>query len=98
MQGQPGQLAPQGWFGNAISQFGRPLGGLIGGIAGNQHLGSTIGGIASQLGGMLPFSADPYQLQQLAQQQLAQQQQGQQLQPGQYPVYTTPPAQGNTVH
>jgi hypothetical protein len=92
-QGQQGQLTPQGWFGNAISQFGRPLGGFIGGIAGNQQLGSTIGGIASQLGGMLPFSVDPYQLQQLAQQQ-----QGQQLQPGQYPVYTTPPAQGNTVH
>ena len=101
-QGQQGQLSPQGWFGNAISHIGKPLGGLIGGIAGNQQLGSTIGGIASQLGGMLPFSVDPYQLQQLAQQQqFAQQQlaqqQGQQLQPGQYPVYTTP-APGNTVH
>jgi len=101
-QSQQGQLAPQGWFGNAISSFGRPLGGLIGGLAGNQQLGSTIGGIASQLGGMLPFSADPYQqqLQQLQQlqQHLQQQQQGQQAQPGQFPIYTTPSTQGYTVH
>jgi hypothetical protein len=79
--GQQGQMAPQGWFGDAIGQFGRPLGGLIGGIAGNQGLGSSIGAIASQLGGMLPFSVDPYQMQQLQQlQQLQQQQQQQQQQ------------------
>ena len=75
--GQPGQIAPQGWFGNALSQLGQPLGGLLGGLAGNQQLGNTIGGIASQFGGMLPFSADPYQMQQLAQQQQQQQQPGQ---------------------
>lgn len=53
LQGQQaqGQLAPQGWLGDALGQVGRPLGGLIGGIAGNQQLGNTIGGISSALGG-----------------------------------------------
>jgi len=97
-QAQQGQLAPQGWVANAFSQFAQPLGGLIGSLAGNQQLGSTIGGIASQLGGMLPFSVDPYQMQQLAQQQG--QQQGQGVQPGQYPIYTSYPqqGQGQTLH
>ncbi|UUZ48053.1 hypothetical protein LP420_34540 [Massilia sp. B-10] len=40
------QLDPQGWFGNLISQVGRPLGGAIGGLFGNAGLGNTIGGIA----------------------------------------------------
>lgn len=98
LQGQQaqGQLAPQGWLGDALGQVGRPLGGLIGGIAGNQQLGNTIGGISSALGGLLPFSADPFQLQQLAFQQALQAQQGQagaqQFQPGQYPAY-----QGNPM-
>ncbi len=67
-----GQIAPQGWFGNLISTVGRPLGGAIGGMFGNAGLGRTIGGVAGQLGGMLPFGADPVS-QAYAQQQLAQQ-------------------------
>jgi hypothetical protein len=72
-QGQQGQIAPQGWFGNLIGQVGQPLGGAIGGLFGNSGLGSTIGGVAGQLGRMLPFGADPVS-QAYAQQQLAQQQ------------------------
>ena len=74
------QLNPQGWFGNIISQVGRPLGGIVGGALGNAGLGSTIGGIAGSLGRFLPFSADPavmahplVQQQQMQQQQLIQQ-------------------------
>jgi hypothetical protein len=72
-QGQQGQIAPQGWFGNLIGQVGQPLGGAIGGLFGNAGLGNTIGGMAGQLGRMLPFGADPV-TQAYAQQQLAQQQ------------------------
>ena len=78
-------LAPQGWFGNVLGQIGQPFGSAIGGIFGNPALGSSIGGIASQVGRYLPFSADPIQanyaqqLQQL-QQQLQQQAQQQALQ------------------
>ncbi|MQA19609.1 hypothetical protein [Rugamonas rivuli] len=75
---QQAQLAPQGWFGNIIKSVAQPLGGAIGGAFGNAGLGNTIGGIASQLGGMLPFAADP--LQQAYAQQAAQVQQLQQLQ------------------
>jgi septal ring factor EnvC (AmiA/AmiB activator) len=81
---QQGQLAPQGWFGNLIGQVGRPLGGAIGGIFGNAGLGSTIGGVAGQLGRMLPFDADPVAqayAQQAQQAQLAQLQQQGQLAP-----------------
>ena len=84
---QQGQLAPQGWFGNLIGHVAQPLGGALGGLFGNAGLGNTIGGVAGQIGRMLPFSADPVsaayaqqqQLQQLQQAQLAQQlgQQGQ---------------------
>jgi hypothetical protein len=56
---QQAQLAPQGWFGNLIGQVGRPLGGAIGGMFGNSGLGSTIGGVAGQLGSLLPFAAGP---------------------------------------
>jgi hypothetical protein len=75
---QQAQLAPQGWFGNIIKNVAQPLGGAIGGAFGNAGLGNTIGGIASQLGGMLPFAADP--VQQAYAQQAAQLQQLQQLQ------------------
>ena len=51
-------MSPQGWLGNAISQFGQPLGNVLGGALGNQGMGNTIGGIASQLGRYLPFNAD----------------------------------------
>lgn len=54
-------MQPQGWLGTAIGQLGQPLGGLIGGALGNQGLGQTLGGIAGQLGRMLPFGADPSQ-------------------------------------
>ncbi len=74
------QLAPQGMFGNLIGQLGQPLGGAIGSIFGQPAIGSQIGGIASQLGRLLPFQADPMQ-QAMVQQQIAQQiQQLQQLQ------------------
>jgi len=79
------QLNPQGWFGNLIGQVGRPLGSMIGGAFGNPNLGGTIGGVAGQLGRMLPFGADPVQQAQLQQQiqmeQLQQAQLAQQLNP-----------------
>jgi 16S rRNA C1402 N4-methylase RsmH len=81
---QQQQLAPQGWFGNLLGQVGQPLGGAIGGAFGNAGLGNTIGGIAGQLGRLLPFNADPVALayaQQAAAQQQLQQQQQQQLAP-----------------
>ena len=59
MQAQMGQLAPQGWLGNLVKSVAQPLGGAIGGAFGNAGLGNTIGGIAGQLGGLLPFGADP---------------------------------------
>lgn len=84
------QLAPQGWLGNIIGQVGRPLGSAIGGMLGNAGVGGTIGGVAGQLGRLLPFGADPsimaqqpvQQVQQLMQQiqQLQQQLQQQQQQ------------------
>ena len=64
------QLAPQGWFGNLIGSVAQPLGGAIGGLFGHQGVGNTIGGVAGQLGRLLPFGADPTQI---AQQQYAQQ-------------------------
>jgi hypothetical protein len=68
------QLDPQGFFGNLLGQVGRPLGSAVGGMLGNRNLGGTIGGIAGQLGRLLPFDADPM-AEALAQQQLAAQQQ-----------------------
>lgn len=73
-QGQQGQVAPQGWVGNLIGAVGQPLGGAIGGMFGNSQLGSTIGGIAGQVGRMLPFGADPMAQAYAQQAQLAQQQ------------------------
>jgi hypothetical protein len=58
-QGQGG-MAPQGWLGNLIGQYGQPAGAAIGSWLGNQGIGSAIGGAASQLGQMLPFGSDPY--------------------------------------
>jgi outer membrane lipoprotein SlyB len=69
---QQQQLSPQGWFGNLIGQIGQPLGGAVGSIFGQPHIGSQLGGFAGQLGRMLPFSADPMQ------QAYGQQTQGQQ--------------------
>ena len=70
-------MGPQGWFGNIVKQVARPLGGAIGGAFGNAGMGNTISGIAGQLGGMLPFGADPMQAYAQAQQEA----QLQQLQP-----------------
>ena len=70
---QQQQLSPQGWFGNLIGQIGQPLGSAVGGIFGQPHIGSQLGGYAGQLGRMLPFSADPIQ------QAYGQQTQGQQI-------------------
>ncbi|HEY0585415.1 MAG TPA: hypothetical protein VGD52_04740 [Pseudoduganella sp.] len=90
---QQQQLSPQGWFGNLIGQVGQPLGGAIGGMFGQQGMGSTIGNVAGQLGRLLPFGAEaqggivpPHiqqqqlqqQVQQLQQQLIQQQQQYQQ--------------------
>ncbi|WP_374363290.1 hypothetical protein [Pseudoduganella danionis] len=76
---QQAQLAPQGWFGNIVKSVAQPLGQTIGNVFGHGQLGGTIGGYAAQLGGMLPFAADPVQ-QAYAQQAAQQQQQLQQLQ------------------
>jgi hypothetical protein len=57
---QGGQVAPQGWISNAITQYARPVGGFIGEQLGNQGLGAAIGGVAAQLGRYIPASADPY--------------------------------------
>ena len=81
-------LAPQGFFGNLLGQIGQPLGSAIGGIWGNQGLGSNIGNIAGQIGRMLPFQMDPMQqaawAQQLAQQQQQLPYQSYQAYPGSY--------------
>jgi hypothetical protein len=88
---QQQQLAPQGFFGNLLGQVGQPLGGIIGGAFGNAGLGNTIGGIAGQLGRLLPFTADPlaaaYAQQAIQQAQLAAQQQNS------YPAYQIQPTQ-----
>ncbi|MES2295390.1 MAG: hypothetical protein V4582_00025 [Pseudomonadota bacterium] len=81
--GQQGQIAPQGWFGNVLSQVGQPLGGAIGGLFGQSGIGNAIGGVASQLGSILPFSADPVSQLYAQQAQQAQQQQLRQLQQAQ---------------
>ncbi len=77
-QQQMAQLAPQGMFGNLIGQLGQPLGGAIGGLFGQPGMGSQIGGIASQLGRMLPFQMDPMQQAWVQQQQQPYGTQGQQ--------------------
>ncbi len=98
LQGQQGQIAPQGWFGNLIGQVGQPLGGAIGGLFGNAGLGSSIGGVAGQIGRMLPFGADPV-TQAYAQQQLAQQQAQLAAQGNSYyPVQGMQYAQQPTLH
>lgn len=108
MQQMQQGYSPQGWIGNLIGQVGQPLGGAIGGLFGQSGLGGQIGGIASQLGRMLPFQSDPMQ-QMLAQQQLAQQlqqlqhlQQIQQLAQQQQPPYASQGQQnyssGQTLH
>jgi len=54
---QAQQLAPQGLIGNIL---GAPLSPIADGF-GNQGLGQQIGGIAGQLGRLLPFGIDPQQ-------------------------------------
>ncbi|MEH6404422.1 MAG: hypothetical protein V7750_13675, partial [Sneathiella sp.] len=65
------QYAPQGFFGDLVQQFAPVAGGLIGGALGNQQAGSTIGNVAGQLGGLIPFSAGPGQIPVAAQAQYA---------------------------
>ncbi|MBL4906298.1 MAG: hypothetical protein JKX94_02520, partial [Sneathiella sp.] len=55
------QLAPQGLFGDIFSKVAPVLGSTIGGALGHQQLGSSIGNLAGQLGGLIPFSAGPGQ-------------------------------------
>jgi hypothetical protein len=45
-------MAQQGGIADLIRQYAQPGGSAIGGMLGNQGLGSGIGGIASQLGGI----------------------------------------------
>jgi hypothetical protein len=53
------EYAPQGLIGSIISGLAPTVGGLIGGAAGNQQIGSQLGGLAGQLGSLLPFEAAP---------------------------------------
>ncbi len=53
------EVAPQGVVGDWMSQWGQPIGTQLGATFGNQGLGSALGGIASQLGRILPFAVDP---------------------------------------
>ncbi|MBV8687007.1 MAG: hypothetical protein JOZ90_15580 [Alphaproteobacteria bacterium] len=55
----PPELAPQGFFGNLLSQVAPIAGGAIGQIAGHPQLGQQIGSVAGQLGRFLPFEAAP---------------------------------------
>jgi hypothetical protein len=52
-------LSPQGFFGDLVGRFAQPVGGVVGGMLGNRALGSQLGGIAGQLGRMIPFGVDP---------------------------------------
>jgi hypothetical protein len=52
-------LAPQGIFGSLVSTFAPTLGRTIGGLVGHPNAGAQIGNIASHVGGLLPFSAQP---------------------------------------
>jgi len=75
--GGQGGIAPQSWLtdlAGLAGQYAQPIGSFIGSQFGNQQLGSTIGGIAGQLTGLFPQSADPYAAyaQQAQQAQLAQ--------------------------
>jgi hypothetical protein len=73
-------MTPQGgWVANMVGQYAQPIGSFLGNQFGNQGLGAAIGGVASQIGRMLPFSADPYSAyqQQALQQAQLQAQQGQ---------------------
>lgn len=54
-----GQLTPLGFWGNLLGSVAQPIGGAIGGLLGNQQLGSTLGGLAGQLGRLMPFGVDP---------------------------------------
>jgi len=71
------QFAPQGAVGNWIHQLAPQLGGTVGGMFGQGQLGNVLGGLAGQLGSMLPFAAGP----QFPQQQFAQQYPQQQFMP-----------------
>ena len=57
---QGGQIAPQSWISDALTQYALPVGSFIGTQFGNQPLGSAIGTVASQIGRLLPQQADPY--------------------------------------
>jgi hypothetical protein len=56
---QAGTLTPQGLFGDLIGRLAAPAGGAIGGLFGQQQVGQQLGGIAGQLGSLLPFGTDP---------------------------------------
>ena len=62
------QFAPQGAVGNWIHQLAPQLGGTVGGMFGQGQLGNVLGGLAGQLGSMLPFAAGPQFPQQQQQQ------------------------------
>src|SRR5262249_12170245 len=54
-QQQMGQLTPQGWFGNLVSNLAPTVGGAVGGTP-----GQIISGLGS-LGSLLPFGVGPQQ-------------------------------------
>ncbi|HEY4544937.1 MAG TPA: hypothetical protein VIG90_00740 [Pedomonas sp.] len=53
------QFQPQGFFGDLLKQYGGSAGGAIGGLFGQPGLGQSIGNIAGQIGGLLPFQSAP---------------------------------------
>lgn len=55
------QFQPQGFFGDLLKQYGGAAGGAIGGLFGQPGLGQTIGNVAGQIGGFLPFQMQPGQ-------------------------------------
>jgi hypothetical protein len=56
---QQQQLAPYGFFGDLVRSVAPTGGQIIGGLLGDQQTGGQVGGILGQLGGLLPFGAQP---------------------------------------
>jgi uncharacterized membrane protein (UPF0136 family) len=55
----PVQLAPQGFFGNLVSQLAPIAGNAIGGLVGHPNAGAQVGNVAGNIARLLPFSAGP---------------------------------------
>jgi len=59
LQGGQQYYAPQGFFGDVLSQIAAPVGGMIGDYAGNRQMGQNIGSVAGEMAKWLPFEAGP---------------------------------------